>query len=86
MGRFWCGPAPEQNVQANAQINERDKPLTQLERVISRNRDDIAHFNSHALPIKQIRGAGINAAAVKMLFKLDQVLDGLVFRQTVDAQ
>ena len=86
MRGFRRGPAAEENVKTDAQVDQCDQAQSLLHGIVRRNGNHGCDFYIDALTIQEVRGPRIHTRAIEVPFFFDIVLDGLVFRQAVDAQ
>ena len=70
------GPAPQQNVHADSQINQGDQPQPNIQRAVGRNQNH-ARIQRHRLPDQRVRGLRPDARMVELAFQPGGVLDFL---------
>ena len=68
------GPASEQNVHADAEVDQRDQPQSGVERAIGGSQDQRS-FHRHALPHQRVGGLGPNADAIELPLQAADVGD-----------
>src|SRR4029077_1963217 len=86
VGGFGRGPAAEQNIKSDSQVDQGDQALAYLHGIIGRDRDHRRDFNVHTLTVQQISGTRIYSGAIQKFFQLYNVLDGLFFWLAVDTE
>jgi len=71
---FWRGPPPQEHIQTDEQVNQRDQPQAVVERFIGGNGNQ-RHIQLHAIAHYCVHGFGINPLPVNLLHALGTVAD-----------
>ena len=54
--RTWRGPAPQQHINADTQINQRNQPPGGIHRTVSGRKDQVGNLNLNSVPDQAIAG------------------------------
>src|SRR5690349_22495705 len=76
---FWGGPAAEQNVKADAEINKGNQPQSLVHGIVGRDWNHRRDFYIDALAVEQVCGARIDTRALEVNLFFSIALDGRVF-------